>query len=79
MNGEGIVSMDCEDGVTVYGCSNWWLRWVLARGKWSDWAQSEGPDWWPRDVWTAEEIDAAKARAAEWVWMLDDEPAKGGA
>lgn len=28
--------------------------------------------------WTQAEIDAAKARAAEWAWMLDDEPAKVG-
>lgn len=30
-------------------------------------------------TWTAEEIDAAKARAKEIAWMLDDEPAEGGA
>lgn len=28
--------------------------------------------------WTKEEIDAAKARAAEMAWLLDDEPEREG-
>ncbi len=64
----------------VWGDVNFFLRWAV-RGGWQEWIATDAGLAWPcelRGPWTKEEIDAAKARAAEMAWMLDDEPKREG-